>query len=178
MLIVEDGSQPQGANAYISLADADAYSMPRFLWAATPVLDDGSPDPAIVAKKEGAIIRATDYLNTLIWKGDKVDNARIMAFPRDGIDRLENDTVPQAVALACAEVAVLYYGEIDIMAVKEKGVISKSDTTDILVESRTYDSNAPSEEYYQSIAGLLREWLVVVPGEKKRSFSMGVVGRG
>ena len=52
MLIVEDGSCPEGANSYVSLEDADAYLVPRGLWPVTPV--EVTPDDEGDA---GAVVR-------------------------------------------------------------------------------------------------------------------------
>ena len=36
MLIIEDGTMPEGANSYVSLEDADTYLVMRGLWDTTP----------------------------------------------------------------------------------------------------------------------------------------------
>ena len=36
MLIIEDGTMPEGANSYVSLKDVDDYLVLRGLWDATP----------------------------------------------------------------------------------------------------------------------------------------------
>ena len=49
-LIVEDGTMPEGANTYASVADADAYLLSRGVsdWAAPPS-SDLEPDPQITS---------------------------------------------------------------------------------------------------------------------------------
>ena len=66
-LIIEDGTMPEGANTYASVADADSYLAERSEnWPSAP--SDITPD-ANIAKKERALILAADWLNTLEWKG-------------------------------------------------------------------------------------------------------------
>ena len=115
MLIIEDGTMPEGANTYASLELADAYLVPRGLWEATPE-DAGD---SVIAKKEAAIIRAFDALNTLNWAGNVPDWQRVTAWPRENVPMpgvkskpgeepafLPADTVPRAVVQA------LCYGRI------------------------------------------------------------------
>ena len=107
-LIVEDGTMPEGANTYASVADADAYLLSRGVsdWAAPPS-SDLEPDPQLSAK-EAALIRSADYLNGLKWKGEKIEYDWPMAWPRAGVPTgVKNihgvmqfvacDTVPSAV---------------------------------------------------------------------------------
>lgn len=79
-LIVEDGTMPAGANSFASLADADAYLVPRSLWTETT-----QDDAAMVTRKESALMRATDYLNTLSWVGYVEDWQRTMSWPREDV---------------------------------------------------------------------------------------------
>ena len=92
IIVVEDGSATNpNANSYISIADADAYLVPRGLWPVTPDVpgenegDPAVPDPVMTAAKESALLRAADYLNTLQWHGQPVDWQRTMAWPRIGV---------------------------------------------------------------------------------------------
>lgn len=118
-LIVEDGTMPEGANTYASVADADAYLLSRGVsgWAAPPS-SDLEPDPQLSAK-EAALIRSADYLNGLKWKGEKIEYDWPMAWPRAGVPTgVKNihgvmqfvacDTVPSAVKRACIELAALF----------------------------------------------------------------------
>lgn len=213
MLIVENGTMPQGANSYISLADADAYLLPRGLWETTPITEgipahdgdkvmeevnvndrsrlshDGSEietmffvsdstsytevrggDISTVQKKEGSLIRATDWLNGLDWKGEKVDPMRVMAFPRSGIlisesTLLPDNTVPLSVQYACCELAAMVYNGVDIFEVRERGILSKTEKVASLSESVTYDKNAPHQSDYGNVTRLINYLLNSIPGE-------------
>ena len=197
-LIIEDGSCPEGSTSYISLADADAYLVPRGLWPVTPDVpgenegDPAVPDPVMVAAKESALLRAADYLNTLQWRGQPVDWQRTMAWPRIGVPQpggsngavLPDNIVPKAVAQAQAELAGLIYGGTNPLAPVERGgkVIAESHSPtegsiDVIGgDSYTYADGAPIETYFPAVSGLLRALLSVVPG--KSGARIVEVGRG
>lgn len=188
IIVVEDGSATNpNANSYISLADADAYLVPRGLWPVTPDVpgenegDPAVPDPVMVAAKGSALLRAADYLNTLQWYGQPVDWQRTMAWPRIGVQLPDGGTipmslVPKAVAQAQAELAGLIYGGTNPLAPVERGgkVIAESHSTtegsidviggDSKSDSYTYADGAPIETYFPAVSGLLRPYLAVVPG--------------
>ncbi len=113
ILIVEDGSCPEGANSYASLSEADAYALPRGLWTATE-------DEAVMRTREQALLRSSDWLNSLAWKGQPVDADREMAWPRTGIGargvEIASDTVPACVKTACIEAACLVASGTDLFA--------------------------------------------------------------
>ncbi len=201
-LIVEYGSCPEGSNSYISIADADAYLVPRGLWPVTPDVpgenegDPAVPDPVMVAAKESALLRAADYLNTLQWYGQPVDWQRTMAWPRIGVPQpggskgavLPYNIVPKAVAQAQAELAGLIYGGTNPLAPVERGgkVIAESHSTtegsidviggDSKSDSYTYADGAPIETYFPAVVGLLHALLAIIPG--KSGARIVEVGRG
>lgn len=178
-LIVEDGTCPDGANSYASLADADAYCTARGLWA------ESADDAAIVAKKETSLIRAADWLNAIPggkWKEEQVNPDWPMAWPRTGYSG-----VPSAVKRAQMEVAALIYSGTDVLApqvhggevasesvstTKSVGTLSKSES-----HSVSYRGAAPAETYYPAVAGLLERYLAVTPG-RKCGAGFVEVGRG
>ena len=191
MLVVENGSATDpNSNSYISIADADAYLVPRGLWPVTPDVpgenegDPAVPDPVMVAAKESALLRAADYLNMLQWHGQPVDWQRTMAWPRIGVPQpggskgavLPDNIVPKSVAQAQAELAGFIYGGINPLAPAERGgkVIAESHSTtegsidviggDSKSDSYTYAEGAPVETYFPAVVGLLRPYLAVVPG--------------
>lgn len=198
-LIVETGACEAGSDSFISLADADAYLVPRGLWPVTPDVpgenegDPAVPDPVMVAAKESALLRAADYLNTLQWYGQSVDWQRTMAWPRIGVQLPDGGTipmslVPKAVAQAQAELAGLIYGGTNPLAPVERGgkVIAESHSTtegsidviggDSKSDSYTYADGAPIETYFPAVSGLLRALLAIIPG--KSGARMVEVGRG
>lgn len=93
-LIVEDGTGLPDAEAYISVADADAYHAARgnAAWAALA-------EPA----KEAALRLATDYMEAEYgprWRGNRLTAEQALSWPR-GVEG-----VPEAVRRANAELAV------------------------------------------------------------------------
>ena len=186
-LIVETGACEANSNSYISLADADAYLVPRSLWPVTPDVpgenegDPAVPDPMVVIAKEAALLRAADYLNTLQWRGQPVDWQRTMAWPRIGVQLPDGGTipmslVPKAVAQAQTELAAMIVAGTNPPAPAERGgrVVSETHTTkagdidviggDSQSDSYTYAEGAPIETYFPAVVGLLRPYLAVVPG--------------
>lgn len=186
MLIVEDGTMPEGANTYVSLADVDAYLVPRGLWEATP---DEAGD-GIIAKKEAAVIRAFDAMNTLNWAGDAPDWQRVTAWPRQNVPMpgvkpkpgdepifLPADMVPRAVVQAQMELAGLIYGGLNPLAPVERGgkVVSMSESSkegdldviggDSKRYSVTYAESAPVETYLPAVYGILGPYLREIPGK-------------
>lgn len=186
MLIVEDGTMPEGANTYASLELADAYLVPRGLWEATPE-DAGD---SVIAKKEAAIIRAFDALNTLNWAGDVPDWQRVTAWPRENVPMpgvepkpgekltfLPADTVPRAVVQAQMELAGLIYGGLNPLAPVERGgkIVSMSESSkegdvdviggDSKSYSVTYAESAPVETYLPAVYGILGPYLREIPGK-------------
>lgn len=186
MLIVEDGTMPEGANTYVSLADVDAYLVQRGLWEATP--DDAGD--SVIAKKEAAIIRAFDAMNTLNWAGDVPDWQRVTAWPRQNVPMpgvkpkpgeeptfLPADMVPRAVVQAQMELAGLIYGGLNPLAPVERGgkVVSMSESSkegdldviggDSKSYSVTYAESAPVETYLPAVYGILGPYLREIPGK-------------
>lgn len=186
MLIIEDGTMPEGANTYVSLADVDAYLVPRGLWEATP---DEAGDGTI-AKKEAAVIRAFDAMNTLNWAGDVPDWQRVTAWPRQNVPMpgvkpkpgeeptfLPADTVPRAVVQAQMELAGLIYSGLNPLAPVERGgkIVSMSESSkegdvdviggDSKSYSVTYAESAPVETYLPAVYGILGPYLREIPGK-------------
>lgn len=186
MLIIEDGTMPEGANTYVSLEDVDAYLVPRGLWETTP--DDAGD--SVIAKKEAAIIRAFDAMNTLNWAGDVPDWQRVTAWPRQNVPMpgvmpklgeeptfLPADMVPRAVVQAQMELAGLIYGGLNPLAPVERGgkIVSMSESSkegdvdviggDSRSYSVTYAESAPVETYLPAVYGILGPYLREIPGK-------------
>lgn len=103
-IVVEDGTGLANAEAYISVADADAYFLARGNAAWAALLTDA---------KEAALRLGADYMEGAYgqrWKGCRVSQTQALSWPRDGVCvdgyELPDDEVPLAVARANAELAV------------------------------------------------------------------------
>lgn len=92
-----------GATALCSVAHADSYHAARGAGAWALLTNDA---------KEQAIVRATDYLTVYSqrWKGVRTDADQPLDWPRAGVVAngydVDSDTVPDAVANACALLAL------------------------------------------------------------------------
>ena len=78
-IIVETGLVVAGATSFVSRADFVAHCEAR-----GRVLDTYDEDTQI----DPAIIKMSDYLNSLPWKGVKTDRANPMCWPRYGMDTM------------------------------------------------------------------------------------------
>lgn len=184
-LIVEDGTMPEGANSYASVEDGDAYLVPRGIsdWPAPVQGSDLEPDPNLPAK-EAALIRASDYLNSLQWLGSRQVWDWPMAWPRanvplpgmpHGCEFVPGDSVPQAVKRACIELAALFMGGEDPLAPVERGGRVASETVGPL--STTYFEDAASETLYPAVSGLAGMFLAKIPGQAQSVTGMVEAGR-
>lgn len=83
-LIIEDGTNVAGADAYASVADCSAWA--DEYW-------DGSLSGS-TSKKEAAIRRAVTYLNGLKWKGKRTyGRDQSLAWPRSGVTDCEGISI-------------------------------------------------------------------------------------
>jgi len=164
-LVVEDGSVVPGANAYLSLADADAYHALRGN-AAWDALDDDT--------KEAALIKATDYMIQMYrprWKGSRMDQNQVLDWPRGYVYlqpfikgalfpfgtfpfMVPNDVVPDLVKNACAELA-LRVSAFDLLPDLTQGV-ERETIGPITVQ---YDKYSPQRRRYSAVDAMLAEFL-------------------
>ena len=155
-LIVENGTMPEGANSYASIADADAWQAARGSQTWPPADPDGQDGQE--ALKEAALILAADYLNGLKWVGRKAAPGRIMAWPRleafdlDGYSIAAN-AVPEAVKAACCYLAGLAYDGTDLQPILERGGRIQSRSVGKL--STSYFQDAPGRDVFSALADLL-----------------------
>jgi len=143
--ILEDGSGLSDSNAFVSVAEADAYHALRGnnAWTTYPLGD-----------KEGAVIRATSYLSkSIAWKGYRVKGRnQALAWPRGNVTDCEGygvpaDVVPWEVADATAEVALREAATpgvmtVDVTMTDSQGRRIKSETVGAL--SVTYELSSSS----------------------------------
>jgi hypothetical protein len=102
-LIVEDGTGLSTAEAYTSVADADARhtAMGNTAWTGT------------TAAKEAALRRATQFMEQRFrsrWKGTRHTRDQALSWPRYGAEAdgyaLDSTSVPDDIANACADLAL------------------------------------------------------------------------
>jgi len=151
-LIVEDGTIVAGADAYISAEDATAYHAARgnTAWAAL------SAD-----EMDQHIRKATDYMvqvYSLRWKGDRVTATQALDWPREGVEvygfEIDSDVLPEAVANACAELALRASAGDLTPDVTRRTLREKVGPIEV-----EYDPNAPTLPDYQAIDNMLAPYL-------------------
>jgi hypothetical protein len=160
-LIVEDGTGRTNADAYVSVAEADAYFLARnTAWA-------GYSNDA----REAAIRFATSWLDDTylgLWKGARASEFQSLAWPRDnspgytlmwqrgaypkaqgylydldGYPVMPN-VVPRAVKRACMEAAILKAQGVDFA--------KAATTTAVRKASRSVDRVSYSDEYEAAVS--------------------------
>lgn len=107
-LVVEDGTGKADAESYISVSDATAYHASRGNSAWAAIASD--------TVREQLLRKATDYMLYTYrgsWLGERKTDAqrldwpRYSAWPEDRQTELPDDEVPQDIAQACAELALI-----------------------------------------------------------------------
>lgn len=144
-LIVESGVGLPDAEAYISVAEADAYFAARgnAAWGALNT-----------AAKEAALRLGADYMEAAYgpkWKGERVSDTQALSWPRGGVDGVADDVVPVAVQRANAELAVR---SISGPLMADQGAQVKSETVGPI--SVTYADGARQGMSYTAVDALLR----------------------
>ena len=178
LLIVENGTLVPGANSYATVEMADAYHQARGSeeWPISSPEPDPAPEPddgadesdtdadtpgdvdTSLAQKEAALIRATDYLNGLAWKGRRAAVGRVMAWPRievidaDGYE-IASDSVPENVVFACCHLAGLIFAGTDAQPVLDRGGRVQSEGVSGL--NTSYFDDAANRDVYAGVADLL-----------------------
>lgn len=151
-LIVEDGTGKPDAEAYMSVADADAYFAARGndAWAALDTV-----------AKEIALRKGSDYMAgtyTDQWKGERVSAVQALDWPRKCVRverfHLPSTAVPSAVARANAEMAVRSIGG-DLQADQSSQV--KQETVGPITV--VYSDGARQGVKYSAVDGLLSSLL-------------------
>jgi len=151
-IVIEDGTGKADAEAYISVADADAFHAARGnnLWG---TLSE--------SEKEQSLRRGTDYLMgayRLRWKGFRVSSIQSLDWPRvgvcvDGYD-VDSGNVPAAVSRACAEIA-FKAAQGELAEDLERGIVREK----IGPMETEYDKNSPQHKRYRSIDLMLAPYL-------------------
>ena len=151
---VEDGTGVSGANAYVTVAEAEAYFTDRAItWTA-----------ATTGAKESQIVIATTYVdNKYSWPGSRIDRTQGLQWPReDATDRegleIDDDSVPIEVKNAVCE-AVLVYSELNLAL--DRGGMVQSVTVGPI--SETYMSGASPGKVFPKIDAAVRP--IVVGGK-------------
>lgn len=161
--VAEDGSGLSTATSYVSLADANEYFSDRSnsSWAA-----------ATDAAKQAALVKASQFIDIVEWKGGRMTSDQGLAWPRFGVfDRdghyLSEAAVPRKVKAAACEFAAIALTE-DLIQRRTRGVLSESVAGAISV---TYDQNSPDTPRDESVWGLVSD---LIDG----SSLMGEISRG
>ena len=144
---VEDGTNVSGANAYVTVAAADAYNVAHEL--------DADWSKAADAAKQKAIRLATQYLDLRFkhrWRGARYNEDQALAWPRtmfydyDGY-AIEAETIPTALKNACTELAIRVVKGDDLFPVNENpGLRSHAIHNATTGETKVYEGGSVGNE--------------------------------
>lgn len=155
-LIVESGTGATNSNSFVSLEYCNVYHSDRGNTAWTALGN---------AAKEGAIIRAGDYINSLNFSGIRSVANQAMAFPRTGlIDsdgyELATDAIPREVKMAQCEAAIregVSAGTLNPDLDNSEARIKRK-KIDVL-ETEWFDNGPNDKTRFTAIEGMLRPML-------------------
>ena len=180
-LILEDGTQPAGANSYVDLDYADAYfaSLGNTAWPApvvpadpqAPTQDETDAEAARAAQCELALIQAARSLDLLYgptYASTPLTNTQSLLWPRYQFydrNKLLVTGIPKSLKQAQCEVALKAYNGEDITPTITEGqfIKSKSVSIDVISESVQYTQPVSQEKFtgFQNIDRIL--WPVLKP---------------
>lgn len=130
-LITEDGTQVSGAVSYASEAELNVYA--------------DSQGISIAGDESELLLRASIYVETLNFLGNKLTKAQRMQWPRSGVIidgfTIETDEIPQLLQDLQMEVAISIDGGIDPLGVVSRAT-KKEKVGDIEVEYSDQASQA------------------------------------
>lgn len=140
MLIFEPGEGLTNSNSYVALVDADAYfaDRNRTAWAA-----------AATAAREGALIRATDYIDSNYRFGDPKTATQALMWPQ--VDQLG---IPAALRKAVMELALIALTE-DLIAPTGKEVASEEKSLGSMSTKTTYSIPEKPGDRFEAISAIL-----------------------
>jgi len=153
-IIVETGSGVPNANSYVTLSYCDTY----FETKGYTTWVNGDDD-----LKECAIINACDYMETLMWKGQKALSTYVLSWPRRGVYDADgypiySDTIPLQVQKAQCELALRFFQNKAPLADVSSGdsYIIKEVVGPIEI---SYSSSHPPNVQFPEVEALLRPWI-------------------
>lgn len=141
--IVEDGTAVPDANAYVSLAAANAYWDDRGASAEWTAASD--------AVKQQAIVKATEYINfAFAWVSEEAVYDQALAWPR-----YDYDGLPSELLNATARLAGDVTGGVELAA----SVASTDHITSVKAGSVKVDFNEDAQSSVASLGGVVFPWL-------------------
>lgn len=151
-LVVEDGTGKSDANAFVSVADADARH----------TLLGNSAWTGDATVKEAAIARATVYMEQAYrtrWVGLRAHEDQALSWPRvieQEVDGwwIDSDVLPVAIANACADLALRALSD-DLNADLTRAVVRKK----IGPLETEYDRASPQSKRFRAVDMALSPYL-------------------
>ena len=168
-LIVEDGSGLPDADAYVSVAEVDAY----FEKLGTPEAWECSANIEEARQKDQAIRRATIAVDALFghrFDGERATVTQALVWPRVRVEYRFRDRVPSEIKSATAELALRVRQGTDLMPDQTEATISERRVTvGPITTSTRYsgEGQSNSRRSFDAVEALLRP-LLRQPGVLER----------
>lgn len=159
-IIVEDGTNISGANSYISEADLTAYATARGI--------------TLVTGTEQLLVKAMDYIESLLYKGSKLTRDQGLQWPRydviiDGY-YFNTTQIPQQLKNGLAECAIAIDQDTDPL--RNAPVLVSREKVDVIEVE--YSPGSPQYEINRRIKNAL--WKLLAAGGN--SSNVCVVSKG
>ena len=155
-LTIEDGSIVAGANSYISVQDARDYALARGL---TLPVDD--------TEVEHLVVRAFDYLQSLVYKGSKVEPYHVAEFPRNDLYvqgiLFPNDSIPHNLITAQCDLT-FQANSVDLLPTGDGREVVR-EKVDVVEVEYSAKGSAVSKPVFTKAASLLKDLLALGAGQ-------------
>lgn len=140
MLISETGSGLTNSNSYVALVEADAYfaDRNRTAWAA-----------AATAAREGALIRATDYIDSNYRFGDPKTATQALMWPQ-----VDPVGIPAALKKAVMELAIIALSE-DLIAPAKQAITETEKKLGSMSTKTTYATPEAPRDRFEAVTAIL-----------------------
>lgn len=153
--VPEDGNGLANATSLVDLAYANSY------WSDRPRAAAGKWADATDPQKQEALMRATQRLCSLDWKGTPINGTQALSLPRywpydDPIDGRYWDSIPTPVKDACCELANEDLAEILDSSLDRGGDLASEKIGPLEFH---YNPSAPSEKVYPRVENLIAKFL-------------------
>jgi len=149
-LIIETGTSQATSNSYITVAECKAYATLR-----------GFTLPSTDAAIEVLIIKASDYLESLDFKGEKTSALQALEFPREGLvvsgEEVASDAIPEKLKQAQCRLAY-EANSIDLLPTGNGREVIK-EKVDVLEVQYAEKGTSVDKPTFTSVDSLLKDFI-------------------
>lgn len=114
---------------------------------------------ATAVTKARALVSATRWIDAATWQGSKTDSAQPLAWPRSGIDGVDEDAWPQAIPDACIEMAAMLVADPDLRSNQRQAIARRLQAGTVSIEYWRGSQVEVATFFPTDIMGMIGEWL-------------------